>query len=234
MRRALGFKLDAPARAARPVRRLSATRRRADQSPSSCALAWAHAAAPAPSRCWWAHRLAVVRGFARYLAALDPATEVPPADAAARPPAAGPTPYLYTDADIAALMAAAGALRSPLRAATYQTLIGLLAVTGMRVGEAIALDRDDVDSSRGRARGPARASSASPASCRCTRPPSTALHDYAGRATAPCSQPGNGSVLRLRPRHPADLQQRARACSTGWSRQTGPAAALGALPPAHP
>ena len=54
-------------------------------------------------------------------------------------------PYLYSRADIAALLAAAGTLRPALRAATHETLFGLLAVTGMRVGEAIHLDRDDVD-----------------------------------------------------------------------------------------
>jgi integrase len=52
---------------------------------------------------------------------------------------------LYSDADITALMEAATTLRSPLRVATYQTLIGLLAVTGMLVGEAIRLNRADVD-----------------------------------------------------------------------------------------
>ncbi len=51
-------------------------------------------------------------------------------------------PYLYTDQEIAALIRAAGELSGPLRAVTYQTLIRLLAVTGMRVGEAIGLDRD--------------------------------------------------------------------------------------------
>jgi integrase/recombinase XerD len=55
------------------------------------------------------------------------------------------SPNLYSDADIAALMAAARALRWPLRAATYETLIGLIAVTGMRSGEAVRLDRDDID-----------------------------------------------------------------------------------------
>jgi len=55
------------------------------------------------------------------------------------------TPYLYSDVEIAALIAAADTLRFPLRVATYKTLIGLLAVTGMRVGEAIRLDRDDLD-----------------------------------------------------------------------------------------
>ena len=75
---------------------------------------------------------------------LDPAAEVPPADLIPRRPRRA-TPYLYSDAEITALIAAAASLRFPLRAATYQTLIGLLAVTGMRVGEAIRLDRADVD-----------------------------------------------------------------------------------------
>jgi integrase/recombinase XerD len=55
------------------------------------------------------------------------------------------TPYLYSDAEIAALITAAATLRTPLRVATYQTLIRLLAITGIRVGEAIRLDTTDVD-----------------------------------------------------------------------------------------
>lgn len=97
---------------------------------------------------WWRQRLSVVRGFARYLHADDPSVEVPPPGLIpARPPRA--TPHIYSDADIAALLAAAGRLRSPLRQATYQTLIGLLAATGMRPGEAIALDDADVDLAEG-------------------------------------------------------------------------------------
>jgi integrase len=93
---------------------------------------------------WWAHRLSTVRGFATYLRTLDPASEVPPIDLLpARRQRA--TPYLYSEDDIAALIAAAASLRTAFRQATYQTLIGLLAVTGMRIGEAIALDRGDVD-----------------------------------------------------------------------------------------
>jgi integrase len=57
---------------------------------------------------------------------------------------------LYSDAEITALIAAADTLPSPLRRATFATLIGLLAVTGIRVGEAIALDRGDVDLATGR------------------------------------------------------------------------------------
>jgi integrase len=106
------------------------------------ALAWA--TMPGGNANWHAYRLQVVRGFAVYLHTIDPATQVPPAQLIpARPRRA--TPYLYSDADIAALITAATSLRFPLRRATYQTLIGLLAVTGMRVGEAIRLDRADVD-----------------------------------------------------------------------------------------
>ena len=58
-------------------------------------------------------------------------------------------PYLYSPADIAALQAAAGRLRGPLRAETYTVLIALLAVTGLRISEAIALDDDDIDTGEG-------------------------------------------------------------------------------------
>jgi integrase/recombinase XerD len=93
---------------------------------------------------WWRQRLSVVRGFARYRQAVDPATEVPPTGLIhSRVPRA--TPYLFSDADLLAIMMATGGLNPALRAATYRTLIGLLAVTGMRVGEAIALDDGDVD-----------------------------------------------------------------------------------------
>jgi integrase len=69
--------------------------------------------------------------------------------AAALATAAGDALPLYTDAEIAALLAACTSLRFPLRVATYRTLIGLLAVTGLRVGEAIRLDRGDLDLERG-------------------------------------------------------------------------------------
>ena len=91
-----------------------------------------------------ARRLDVVRIFARHLQPLDPATEVPPDDVLARRYLRIP-PYLYSPQEIAALMSAADALRPALRAATWRTLIGLLAVTGMRQGEACRLLRDDAD-----------------------------------------------------------------------------------------
>jgi integrase len=110
------------------------------------ALAWA--TLPGGDAYWHAYRLSVVRGFAVYLHTIDPSAEVPPPGLIpARPRRA--TPYLYSGADITALIAAAASLRFPLRVATYQTLIGLLTVTGMRVGEAIRLDRGDLDLARG-------------------------------------------------------------------------------------
>ena len=98
----------------------------------------------------WANRLSTVRIFARYMKALDPGTEVP--SQGLLPYRFRRTqPYLYTDEEIARLIQAARKLPSPLglRAVTYSTLFGLLAVTGMRMSEPIALDRDNVDLSPG-------------------------------------------------------------------------------------
>ncbi len=97
----------------------------------------------------WTVRLSMVSGFARYLNTLDPACEVPPADLLTHRRRPRPEPYLYSDAEVVALLDACSRLSPPLRAATYRTLFGLLAVSGMRVGEAIHLNRDDVDLERG-------------------------------------------------------------------------------------
>lgn len=111
------------------------------------ALAWACQ----PNGCnnnWRSQRLSIVRGFASYLQNIDVAVEVPPRELLpARPRRA--SPYLYSEQEFASLIEAAKTLSSPLRVATYQTLIGLLAVTGLRVGEAINLNRDDFDAKHG-------------------------------------------------------------------------------------
>jgi len=111
------------------------------------ALAWATLPAGG-SPGWLRMRMTVVRGFAAYLAALDPSAEVPSASLLP-----GGThravPYLYSPADIAALLAQAEKLKTPLRRATIQTLIGLMTVTGMRGGEVVALDDEDFDAGRG-------------------------------------------------------------------------------------
>src|SRR5438093_2239751 len=110
------------------------------------ALAWATQPAGASAH-WQAIRLSVVRGFAAYLHSLDPAAEVIPAGQF-RPGVCRATPYLYSAAEISSLITAAAGLRPLLRAATYQTLISLLAITGIRIGEAIGLDDEDFDAGR--------------------------------------------------------------------------------------
>ena len=114
---------------------------------TEAAVAWATLPAGAHHR-WWANRLSIVRSFAAYLRTIDPATEVPPTDLLPSRPCRA-TPYLYSEEETTALLAATATLRTQHRRTTYRTLIGLLVVTGMRVGEAIALDRSDFDSSNG-------------------------------------------------------------------------------------
>jgi integrase len=146
LRRALGYRL------ARPEKLLNQFLDHMDRAGQSritvaAALDWARLPAGGGSN-WWAYRLSAVRGFATYLHALDSAHEVPAAELLPHRPHRA-SPYLYSEADIAALIAATASLRTPLRRATFATLIGLLAVTGIRVGEAIALDRGDVDPAAG-------------------------------------------------------------------------------------
>ena len=112
---------------------------------TECALQWATEPRDAqPAR--WADRLNMVRGFARYAHGVDPRHEVPP-QGLLTGQYRRRTPYLYRDAEVAALIAAARALSSStgLRPLTYATMLALLSVTGMRVSEVVNLDRDDVD-----------------------------------------------------------------------------------------
>lgn len=92
-----------------------------------------------------AKRLMAVRGFTRYLSAIDPRTEVPPAGLVSYRPSRR-APYLFSDQDVAAVVRAAQASTpSAFRADTLASLIVLLAVTGMRVGETLRLDCCDID-----------------------------------------------------------------------------------------
>jgi integrase len=142
LRRALGFKLDAVGRIlGQFVDWLD--EQDAPTPTIDHALTWANLPAGA-AQSWRAIRLSAVRGFAIYLHSLDRAVPVPPTDLIRHGPDRA-TPYLYSPQQITDLLAAAGELRPPLRAATYQTLIGLLAVAGLRVGEAISLDTGDLD-----------------------------------------------------------------------------------------
>lgn len=142
LRRSLGFKLE---REEQLLAQFVAHSEVAGQQhlTSDVAIAWAKLPAAASAN-QWAKRLGVVRRFAVYLVTIDPATEVPP-------PGLFPTsrrrpsPYLFSERDVERVLAAARGLAPPLRAATHEALFGLLAASGMRVGEAIGLARGDVD-----------------------------------------------------------------------------------------
>jgi integrase len=114
---------------------------------TALALQWATKPAGAAPK-YWAKRLGMVRQFALYARAFDPRTEVPPHHLIPYS-SRRPTPYIYSKQDIERLLEAARRQRDRLSATTDTTLLGLLAVTGMRVGEAIRLDRRDLDHERG-------------------------------------------------------------------------------------
>jgi len=143
MRHALGFKLrDAGPALSDFVSFLK--RKRTHHITIRLALQWAQKPGARPVT--WAHRLAFVRGFARYRSATDPRTEIPPWSLLPfRSQRA--QPYLYTDDEVRLLLKASLGL-SPtdaLRRRTYQTLLGLIAVSGLRISEALSLRLSDVD-----------------------------------------------------------------------------------------
>jgi integrase len=142
LRRALGFKLKEDERLlGQLVGYLEAAG--AATVSSELAIGWARLPVGVhPNH--WAKRLRIARGFAAYLQTIDPTNEIPPPDVfPTRRQRA--TPYLFSQQDICRLLEQARRLRHPLRAASYEALFGLLVVSGMRIGEAIALERDDVD-----------------------------------------------------------------------------------------
>lgn len=93
----------------------------------------------------WPNRLSMVRGFTKHLSNLEPDTETPPSGIFPAP--TRPRPYIYTEAEIARLLEAtlSWGLAKGINRQTYHCLFGLLAATGMRLGEAIGLERGDVD-----------------------------------------------------------------------------------------
>jgi integrase/recombinase XerD len=113
------------------------------------ALGWVQQAQPGPGTSVGPRRMTAVRGFARYLAGIDAATEVPPLGLMPHRQR-WRRPFIYTPTDIDMVIdQARRSIVWPLRAATYVTLIGLLAASGMRIGEAIKLDRGDIDWAQG-------------------------------------------------------------------------------------
>lgn len=113
----------------------------ADRITIDQAVAWARSKQGKPITVDF--RISAVRGFAQYMSAIDPATEIPPPGLLSAP-RRRPEPHIYSSAEVKLLLAAATKLTPPLRAATLTTLLGLITATGMRVGEAIELTRRDV------------------------------------------------------------------------------------------
>lgn len=144
LRRTLGYKLRKPARHLRAFALYAASHRQTHVR-TAMVLAWVTAAGRTQEA--RAERFRHLALFARFLYAEDPRHEVP-----ARNPFAvrktRPVPYIYTPNEIARVLDAAGKLRhqrpNPLRRELYITMFGLIAATGLRVSEAIALRIDDV------------------------------------------------------------------------------------------
>ena len=148
LRRKLGFKLRL---AGGLLHRFVAfaQKKRSRFITAKLALEWAKQPADCqPAQ--WANRLGMVHRFAKHVSAIDPRTEIPALELLPHRYHRKP-PYLYSDKEIRKVIQTARELpaRNDLRAISNATLFGLLAVTGMRIGEAIALDRKDVDLNQG-------------------------------------------------------------------------------------
>lgn len=144
MRRGLGFKLEGLAKLLRSFV-VFCEDRGVDHVTNDIALEWATSTMKVPgNEALYARRLDAVRTFARHQHALNPATEIPPDDVLNRRYRSHP-PHLFTDAEIVALLDAADTLTPRMKAATWRTMIGLLAATGMRPGEACRLNLHDVN-----------------------------------------------------------------------------------------
>ncbi len=148
LRRSLGHELDDAVRLLpRFVAHLEAIG--APAITTEIGLQWAQRPDADPASSIWLRRMTVVRGFAHYMSGIDPRTEVPPLGLVTFRPRWRP-PFIYSEDDVVALMnEVPRVVPTPFRALTLQTMIGLLAATGMRIGEAIGLSRSDVDWSDG-------------------------------------------------------------------------------------
>ncbi|MEI8341953.1 MAG: tyrosine-type recombinase/integrase [Verrucomicrobiota bacterium] len=143
LRRALGFKL------VREGMWLPTLVRAIEQSgdawvTTKVALRWAKGPKTPPPLSW-SKRLCMARKFSQYLHARDSRHEILLNEYVPVMRSKRFEPYIYKDADVMALMNAARKICTRFNGETYSTLIGLLAATGMRVGEAIRLDRSDFD-----------------------------------------------------------------------------------------
>ena len=143
-RRALGTQLQEPANTLRGFVRFVG-RKKARFITIPLALEWAQQSKNV-QRATWARKLSMVRQFARWLSVLEPRHQIPP-PRLLNVRHRRNKPHIYSDDEIIRLMKAATALQSSrgMKALSLKTLIGLLATTGLRPGEALALEEPDVD-----------------------------------------------------------------------------------------
>lgn len=143
-RRSLGTRLEEPAKSLRQFVRFLG-RRNARFITIQLALEWSQQSRNV-QRATWARKLSMVRQFARWMSVVDSRHQVPPRrllNVRHR----RSKPHIYTNEEIRRLMAEATRMRSPngMKSLTLTTLIGLLAATGLRPGEAAALEQGDAD-----------------------------------------------------------------------------------------
>jgi integrase len=146
-RRALGYKLRIEGQMLQNFAQYAD--RSGHRGPVTKSLAVRWAALPQNAdRLYHARRLEVVRVFAKYQTAIESSTEIPPRHAFG-PAHRRSNPHLYSPTEIGLLLQRTAKLPGRLRAMTYRTLFGLLACTGLRISEALALPIDDVDLDQG-------------------------------------------------------------------------------------
>jgi integrase len=146
-RRNLGYRLDVDRRELlRFAKFVSSTGHRGSVT-TEIVLRWVQLAQSAN---YQHRRFEMVRSFAKYLAIYEPKTEIPSREIL-RLKCHRPEPYIYSEQQVIDLLQACGQLSPPrgLRPWTYRTLFGLIAATGLRVSEALKLNRDDVDLDQG-------------------------------------------------------------------------------------
>ena len=144
-RRALGFKL---ARSEKLLAQFITYLEQFGETHITTEKAVAWAVLPQAGQTWSYARLSVVRRFANYMRSIDPATEVPPTHVLVQKKGRS-TPFVFSKADLTALLDATNVFRSEDYSVTIRTLIMLLYSTGMRIGEAIMLDVEDFDIANG-------------------------------------------------------------------------------------
>ena len=147
-RRAMGFKVEGLSKLLLSFTAFCEARG-ATRVQNDLAAEWATARIKVPvNDALSARRMDAVRIFARYQHALDPATQIP-GEAICSRRYRPREPNVFSEAEVIALLAATGTLSPRFKAATWRTLIGLLAATGMRPGEACHLILSDIDLANG-------------------------------------------------------------------------------------